>query len=299
MSRDGLCFVSFRDSSTMPLLAPVDDRIETLQSELRRVARRRTWICPGAGFATHGHPRAAAFAYFSGLFTVAAAAYAVWRPSREGLIATVALFAASTAAWLVELATVYWMWPSSGDAASSSFVGRRYRMLAALILVFAALLAWGVVRYYGVYEMRDAGMSPTVRPGERIVYRAEVKDDRLQPGTLTLFRLSPENRFGEAGTMEFGRILAVPGDRLQMRNGMYWVNGVAQAKISPTHGNKTSLIVMGHPSTTIVPKDCYFVVQEAADGGLDSRVLHWARREDFVATTFYRLNRFPPLQPIE
>lgn len=263
--------------------------------DLRRTARRRAWICPGAGFALLGYQRWAVLTFWSGLAAMLVALWTAWSPSAAAFCTLLLLVVLSGVTWLTEIWTTYFAWPTQPGSTAS----RRYRLGGAAIVALTVLLVVVVTRSYGVISVEEDGMAPKVHPGERLLFRAGVGSDDLERGKLILFKLAPESKYGEPDTLVLARILAVPDDLLEMRHGRYYVNDRAEGDIATAGEDLISLIIMKHPSQTLVPKNCYFVVQDSPDGGHDSRILWWARRENIISTRFWSLNRLPPLSPIK
>lgn len=263
--------------------------------DLRRRARRRAWICPGAGFASCGLGIAAALTYVSALATLVTAIALAWSPSGPLLTATLALLIVGTIGWLAEITTTCFAWttPAAVNAAA------RYRLKAAILWLLVATFAGIVAVNYRALEVGGDGMSPTIHQGDRLLYRRGAHSRDLTPGKLILFRLAKENKFAEAGTLVLARILAVPGSTMQVREGMYYVNGRAEHPIARTGDYPPVITIASPPGTTPVLKDGYFVVQDSREGGLDSRVLSLAHREDILSAEFYSLSSFPPLKRIE
>jgi signal peptidase I len=260
--------------------------------ELRRQARRRAWICPGAGFASLGRPFAAAITYVSGAAALVAAIVTAVAPSQDALLTTLALLSIGLVTWFAEIAATYLAWPSG------KLVAARYGVKTALLVVLVAVFAVVVGVDYRVLEVGGAGMAPTLKQGERVLYRRGAKTSQLTRGAPVLFRLHADNKFTEAGTLVLGRILAGPDDLLQIRDQMYYVNGQAEHPVAPSDPYPKALVVAGEPGQLLIPKGSYFIVQDSLEAGLDSRVLSYARREDVLSAEFYRLSEFPPLRRI-
>jgi signal peptidase I len=276
-------------------VAPPPSDVEPSIFDVRRTARRRALICPGAGYALLGRPLAANVAYLTGIGTLLAAIWTVWSPSRAGVVATLALLVISTIAWVTELIAVNTSWPKRPVGAVAPPYGAKTAAMWVCIAILAAL----VVFTYRVLQVGGIGMEPKVHEGDRLLFRRGVSLGDLRRGTPVLFRLHADNKFTEPGTLVLARILAVPGDRLQIRDGRYYLNDVADREVPSTQPYPRALEIATEPGTAIVPEKCYFVIQDSPDEGLDSRVLSWARREDILSTRFWSLSSFPPLKPIE
>jgi signal peptidase I len=156
----------------------------------------------------------------------------------------------------------------------------------ALALVFAVLL-FGTS---GSIRMQGSGMSPELRPGERLIYRKTVQTSDLRTGSLILYRLNPENTWINRRLLVTARILATPGDRIAQRDGRYIVNGRETVQTVGSVGRyKRAIAVPDAPDTLAVPDGCFFIAQDNPEKSFDSQVLAWARRADVVSTDIRHL----------
>ena len=53
------------------------------------------------------------------------------------------------------------------------------------------------------------------------------------------------------------------------------------------------------PNRLEIPEGCYFIVQDSAGGGFDSRVLSWARTESIVGSQLWYLSGRGLFKPVE
>lgn len=72
------------------------------EAELRKTATRRSWLCPGAGFALVGNGTWAITTFAVSLCVLPAAAWLAFRPATDSLLSTIAVFAIGIILWLVE-----------------------------------------------------------------------------------------------------------------------------------------------------------------------------------------------------
>jgi signal peptidase I len=152
--------------------------------------------------------------------------------------------------------------------------------------IFCAVL---LVARFGTFKMAGTGMLPTFENSERLIYEKRVEPERLKGGAIIAYRTSDKSSWGEAGWIVIARILAVPGDRLSIRNNTYVVNGKTGPAVADTDRYKLALSVPQEPETLVVPEGCYFVVQDSPTGGFDSQVLSWAETKEVVSTQIYYL----------
>ncbi|HVR43765.1 MAG TPA: signal peptidase I [Thermoanaerobaculia bacterium] len=126
--------------------------------------------------------------------------------------------------------------------------------LLAALLVRATLLQ--------AYSIPSASMSPTLQPGDHILVTPArgFRDERIDRGSVVVFR-NPD-----AGHGYFvKRVVAVPGDFLEIRNGAVRVNGrwLAEPHVGsePTSGELAEL----------VPRGRVFVMGDHRTDSIDSR----------------------------
>ena len=256
----------------------------------RKLARRRAWICPGAGFAMIGRKPLGRLTYFTGLAALAAATATALQPSAALVQVTFAAVVLATLLWIIEIIATMNAWPP-GDPTVAA--GRRH-ITGALVLTLAAV-GFGLAMFlsFQLIAIQDEGMAPAVWSKERLLFHRHVDRDRLQRGALILFELPPENNFTEAGTLMLGRIMAVPGDKVSLSNFRYRVNDTLENATPPETDLPKALNVPREPQSLTVPADCYFVVQDNRETGLDSQVVGWAKLDLIVSTSFFQVDRKP------
>jgi signal peptidase I len=263
---------------------------------LRIQALRRSWACPGAGFAMLGRDGLAISTYLASLATLGAMAWLIIQPAAAALWATLGFLALAAALSLTEQFTVKKLSPQSPKP---TFLVRGFLLAgAAQWLAAAVVLALFVIRF-GSLQMAGSGMSPTLEKGERLLYEKRVEPERLRRGAAIVYRVSDRSAWGEPGWLVISRILAVPGDQLSLRDGTYLVNGEAGPAVAATGQYEPVIHIPSAPKTLLVPVDLFFVVQDSPRGGFDSRVLSWVQTRDVVSTRLYYLSRRGVLKPVE
>ena len=256
----------------------------------RKLARRRAWICPGSGFALIGRKPLGRLTYLTGIAAFAAATATALHPSAALLQATFAAVVVATLLWIIEIITVSNAWPP-GDAAVAA--GRRHITGALILTLTAVAFGLAMFRSFQLIAIQDEGMAPVVWSKERLLFHRHVDRDRLQRGSLVLFELPPENNITEAGTLMLGRIMAVPGDKISLSNFRYRVNDALEGTTPPETDLPKALDVPREPTSLTVPADCYFIVQDNHETGLDSQVVGWAKLERIVSTSLFQVDRKP------
>lgn len=243
-----------------------------------------------------GQKRLGQLTFLIGLATFAAATSTAMYPSAALFQVSIAALIVATLLWIVEIIMTMNAWPP-GDPAVAA--GRRH-ITGALILTLAAVV-FGLAMFYSfqLIAIQDEGMAPVVWSKERLLFHRHVDRERLQRGAIILFELPPENNFTEAGTLMLGRILAVPGDKVSLSHFRYRVNDALESATPPETDLPKALYVPREPQTMTVPADCYFVVQDNHETGLDSQVVGWAKLDRIVSTSLFQVDRKPLLARVK
>jgi signal peptidase I len=264
---------------------------------LRAQAVRRSWACPGAGFALWGRPALAISSYAASLAAIGALAWLVVDPrSRAALWVTPVLVGVATVLWIVEQMGLKRL--SSRPPRPRILVGGI--VVASAVIWFAAvLLLLLLFSRFGSLKIAGSGMSPTLANGQRALYEKRVEPQRLRRGTPVLFTTSDRSAWGQPGWLVAARILAVPGDQLSTSDGKYVVNGQTGPAVSELGSYPAVILIPAAPETWTVPQGRYFVVQDSPSGGYDSRVLSWVEPNEFVSTRLYHFTAQDFLRPVE
>jgi signal peptidase I len=269
------------------------------QSEalLRKKARSRALVVPGAGFGLLGYPSLALASLLWTFLALGSIAAASFRPGPLAFWLVVGVIVVSLLVALVEIfAASRWEIRESAATAPESST---YPILIGLIAVLAVATGACVLLNFGTMVMAGQGMTPLVQSGERFVYHKRVEPSDLVPGGLVTFELSKDSSWGGPGVIVFARILGVPGDSLSKLDGYYLVNGKAGPEVSPTERGPIPLKIPEPPASIVVPADCYFVVQEQAAKSFDSQTFSWVRKGDLISTKHWLLSPRGFLQPLK
>lgn len=126
----------------------------------------------------------------------------------------------------------------------------------------AVLLAIFIMTFVGrSFTVDGPSMQPTLHSGERLlVDKLTYRFRDPQRGEIIVFRYpaDPSHYF-------IKRVIGVPGDRIEIRGGVVYVNGVALEEnyvSSPTYGRFTS---------GVVPEGHFFVLGDNRNNSQDSR----------------------------
>jgi len=263
----------------------------------RKNARRRAWICPGAGFALMGRPITGAICYLTSLATFACGIATAISPSRAALTTTIALVVLGTVLWGYEMLSSLTAWPPE-----QSKVPRFNAWLGALgIAIAIAIFAFVVISSYQLVTFEGGSMYPLISEQETILMHRRVDDAQLKKGTIVFFDLDRESRVGLPGALTMARIIAVPGDTIsKTRSNHYVINKVFdERKTAPLDTLVPAIEIPFAPKSYTVPAGGYFVSQEASEDFLDSQLFGLAKRDRIVSTELYRFGKGKFLEKIE
>ena len=132
---------------------------------------------------------------------------------------------------------------------------RKIRFVVVLLLLLAAVF----VLVLGVTLVHDADMEPTYRAGRPVLF---LRLGGVKRGDVAVLRVDVR------GTV-LRRVVAVPGDTVELRDGTVFVNGLAE------RGNysitRTDPVPGGPGYPLILRADEYFVLGDRRETALDSR----------------------------
>jgi signal peptidase I len=249
---------------------------------LRREAKRRCRFCFGGGFTSLGYPSVGVLYLSVSILAIAAWTAAILTLSQAATVVAGIVLCLAVVLYVVEVLAVRRLTVRAlpVNRLRSAFVPIAVAQCA-LGLAVAALL----FTTCGSLRMHGHGMSPTLKFGERLLYRKRVDPGDLTSDRVILFRLNPENTWSKQRTLVTARILAVPGDKIWQQNGHYVVDSQPTTQpLAPLGRYAPAIAVPEAREPLTVPDNCYFIVQDDPANSFDSQVLSWARREDIVST---------------
>ena len=162
-------------------------------------------------------------------------------------------------------------------------------------LLIAAFLALFVRSFVAeAFTIPSGSMKPTLLVGDYLlvnrlsyVVKAPFSDIVLlnlgepKPGETIVFRY-PRDRSKDF----IKRVVATPGDTVEIRNKIVYVNGRKSRDANARFMDEESLPGFLSPrdnlAPTIVPPDSYFVMGDNRDNSLDSRYWGFVKRDDLV-----------------
>jgi signal peptidase I len=137
-----------------------------------------------------------------------------------------------------------------------------YIALAFLTLPLITGLAFSVrENFLHIFAMTGSSMSPTLDEGDRIFVRKDSYRDREPEHNDLVAFLNPADR----RQTWVKRVIALPGDTLEIKEGIVHLNGAAIKEVSSVRLDKASL-----PPVTIPAHHCY-VLGDNRGNSRDSR----------------------------
>lgn len=143
----------------------------------------------------------------------------------------------------------------------------------ALIVLGVALLARCVL--VQVFAIPSGSMKPTLEPGDQILvtsYQLPWESHEPQRGDVVVFR-----RLDGIPGFFVKRVIAVPGDHLEIRGGAVLIDGHALPESYVLSKGK-----LQEMSPEIVPAESYFVMGDHREDSIDSRVWGFVPRSNLV-----------------
>lgn len=131
-------------------------------------------------------------------------------------------------------------------------------------IVLAAVLA-GLVNSFIIVnaQVPTGSMKNTIMEGDRILaMRTAYWFDSPQRGDVVIFRF-PDDPTGK--TLYVKRVIGVPGDTIEVRDGQVLLNGQVQEEPYIRE------ITRGEYGPYVVPEGCYFMMGDNRNSSLDSR----------------------------
>lgn len=138
----------------------------------------------------------------------------------------------------------------------------RYVLIPLLALLFAVLMVFYVL--FSSLKVEGASMEPALADGDRLLVTHGV--DALHAGDVIVFSAISRSR-GRENLIK--RVIALPGDRVSVTDGIATVNGAPESTPDPIPDPTESLQV----DEFTVPDDTVFVLGDNRPVSLDSRNL--------------------------
>lgn len=166
-------------------------------------------------------------------------------------------------------------WASQAGDSLGDVLRGRWQFLVMLVVAFD--LVFGVVRPFVAEPMLvpSPSMAPTLQPGDRVVTNKLTYDlSTPERGDIAVFK-NPGKR-GEPRLVK--RVVGLPGDEIQIQNGVLLVNGAPPYEPYKKHRpgepdpkNPKKAKVAASYGPIVVPEDHVFVLGDNRNDSYDSR----------------------------
>jgi signal peptidase I len=158
--------------------------------------------------------------------------------------------------------------------------GARKRVRRLIVIAFVFALVVGIVGHLSVQDFRVTGrsMEPSIMPNQNVLVDT-LSYDFISPqrGDVVVFHVPIEPK-----VTYIKRIIAVPGDRIQIRRGKVWINGRAlyepYTKARPDYTMRTIPGI----NSDVVPRGEYFVLGDDRPRSNDSHRWGLVPRSDII-----------------
>ena len=144
--------------------------------------------------------------------------------------------------------------------------------IAIAVVISTILIIFVVQAFY----IPSESMLPTLKPGDRILVNKFIyrfRDPKRQEIIVFKYPLDPQRKFVK-------RLIAVPGDRVKIKNGQVFVNDKQLSEDYLLEKSYTDF-----PEIK-VPEDNYFVLGDNRNNSEDSRYWGFVPRENIVGKPF-------------
>jgi len=273
-----------------------DDSCSIDENEIRKKATKRSWICPGTGFATVGSGTYAIATFVVSLCCLPAIAWVAFRPTATSFWTAITLLLIAVVLSLAEQIAIKKV---TLRTPSPPFLVRGF-LACSCIMWLAIILAIGLfVTAFGSLRMAGSGMTPTLEDAERLIYHKHVDWQSVRPGAIIVYRNADDSAWGQSGWIVISRILAGPGDDISIQDGKYVVNSAAGPPVADTGNYDVALDVPTLPESMTIPEGCYFIVQDSPTRSFDSRVLSWVRNGNIIGTRLWYFSSRGLCSPVE
>ena len=177
---------------------------------------------------------------------------------------------------------------------STDYTPKKYNNIYVYVGI---LIFFGVVNHFlsdylknnviEAFKFPTASMEPTLRIGDHILVDRSSKARIPQRGDIIVFEYpkDPEKNF-------LKRVVAIGGDRVEMRDAILYVNGNAVSEPflkQPDLGNSAKPSSWSNYSEVVVPNNSYFVLGDNRDKSQDSRYFGFIEQDKIkgIAQSIY------------
>lgn len=151
--------------------------------------------------------------------------------------------------------------------------------LAIKIILFALVIVLIFTFIFGIFRMNDTTMTPSVNPGDLIFYYR--LDKKCVVGDMVVFSYKGDKRIA--------RVVALPGDTVDIEKSALKVNGNIQYE--PKIYKETLAVVDGTAFPIKLKSNEYFILADNRDEASDSRLFGPVTDDDLYGKVFTLIRR--------
>lgn len=164
-------------------------------------------------------------------------------------------------------------------------LSQRFLLLGIKFLFVTTIILASFTFVFGLIRCQSVGMKPEIVPGDLGVYfRLSIK---LQRGDLAVARYRLE---GQEEKEDIFRVLGLPGDTIDLREGKLYVNGLIQVEEYAQGKTLRYQSELAFPLT--LEKDTYFLLSDQREQATDSRVFGSVIRDKIAGKILFLLKKY-------
>jgi signal peptidase I len=156
-----------------------------------------------------------------------------------------------------------------------------------VVIIAAALVVAIVVKtfLFQAFYIPSGSMEPTLKPGDRVlVNKLSYQLHGIHRGDIVVFKRPPSEAEDPAIKDLIKRVIGLPGDTIEAREGLVYLNGKLLSEPYLPHGTLTTSLPM-----RVVPSGQYFVMGDNRSNSKDSRFIGPIAGHLIVGRAFVRV----------
>ena len=164
-------------------------------------------------------------------------------------------------------------------------LGLLFEVVETLVLT---LIIFFVIQTFVAVPIRveQVSMERTLEPEQQLVVdKLTPRFDDYRRGDIVVFD-PPESWTADSGTPYIKRVIGLPGDTLQIRDGLVYINDIALEEPYLYDGQPT--VATGGDDTWVIPPDQLFVMGDHRSDSADSRVFGPVPRDRVIGRAWLR-----------
>lgn len=150
-----------------------------------------------------------------------------------------------------------------------------------MLLIIAWVISFGIRTFILDTRIVPTGsMLPTIQLQDRVIFdKMFFRFDRFERGDIVMFKAPPA---AEESDDLVKRIIGLPGETLEVRDGKVWIDGVA---LEESYLNEVPAYTYGPVD---IPQDSYFMMGDNRNNSKDSHVWGFLPKENIKGRVLVR-----------